>query len=245
MKILAVSRSSDILGQRAVIALMLFILAVGSMAYYRWRYAETKRLRIVDPGKLYRSGQLNARGLEQAIGRFGIRTVINLQEEAPNPALEGESEAKLCQRLGVNYVFLYCDSLGDGDYEAGISPEAVRLFLAIVNDPANQPVLVHCRAGLHRTGVLCANYRLHAQGWSAHAAWAELRAHGYGEDRCSGLSFTFRDYLLPWLSKPAPRAVGSERLPAGWPSQDARLESIATSGCLNNPRAYAESREHP
>lgn len=183
----------------SIITLLLALCVVGSIAYYRLRYSESKRLRVVESGKLYRSGQLNARGLEQAIRRFGIRTVVNLQEEAPNPRLVGVREAELCQRLGVNYVFLYCDSLADEQYQEGVCPEAARIFLSIVNDPTNQPVLVHCRAGLHRTGVLCAFYRIHVQHWDPYAAWAELRANGYGEDRCSGRSFTFRDYLLPSL----------------------------------------------
>ncbi|GBD35704.1 hypothetical protein HRbin36_00818 [bacterium HR36] len=193
--------------QSCVIALLLGILVVGSVGYYRLRYAESKRLRTVDPGKLYRSGQLNARGLQRTIQRFGIRTVINLREEAPNPHLAGCSEAHLCQRLGVTYIFLYCDSLSDEQYQAGQWPEAARLFLDIVRRPENQPVLVHCQAGLHRTGVLCAVYRMRAQNWPPEAAWQELRLNGYGEDRCSGISLTFRDYVLPLLAAPR-HAIG-------------------------------------
>ncbi|MCS7015599.1 MAG: tyrosine-protein phosphatase [Gemmatales bacterium] len=188
--------------QGAVVLALLLFLIVGSTAYYRVSYAEAKRLRIVEPGKLYRSGQLSQRGLERTLRRFGIRTVINLQEEAPNPELGAESEVALCRRLAVRYVFLPCDSLSREQYQAGDWPESARLFLALATDPASQPVLIHCRAGLHRTGVLCAIYRVCAQGWSTEAAWAELCAHGYGDDRCSGLSYTFRDYLLPLWRTP-------------------------------------------
>ncbi|MCS7166591.1 MAG: tyrosine-protein phosphatase [Gemmatales bacterium] len=183
----------------ALVALTLFFVA-GSIGYYRLRYAESKRLRIVDPGKLYRSGQLSSRGLKRAILSFNIRTVINLQEEAPNPQLGNESEASLCRRLGVRYIYLYVDSLSLERHYAGLTPEAARIFLDLVTDPNYQPVLIHCRAGLHRTGILTALYRIHVQNWHADTAWAELRLHGYGEDRCSGRSYTFRDYMLPAFS---------------------------------------------
>ena len=190
--------------QQLVILLLGAGLLLGSFAYYRYRYAATKRLRVVEAGKLYRSGQLSARGLEQAIRQFGIRTVINLREEAPNPNLAGEREAALCQRLGVRYIYLYCEDLTQTDRENGLWPESARLFLDIVGDPDNWPVLVHCQAGLHRTGLLCAIYRVVVQKWEPYRAWHELCANGYGEDRCAGISPGFRDYMLPLLHPRSP-----------------------------------------
>jgi protein-tyrosine phosphatase len=42
------------------------------------------------------------------------------------------------------------------------------------------PVLFHCKAGLHRTGVMGAIYRMEYNGWSRQDAMRELRAHGFG-----------------------------------------------------------------
>lgn len=36
------------------------------------------------------------------------------------------------------------------------TPAQLTQFLALVNDPANQPVYVHCQGGRHRTGVMTA-----------------------------------------------------------------------------------------
>ena len=43
-----------------------------------------------------------------------------------------------------------------------VAPTAAQLtqFLNIVNDPASQPVYVHCVGGRHRTGVMTAAYRI-------------------------------------------------------------------------------------
>jgi protein tyrosine/serine phosphatase len=46
-------------------------------------------------------------------------------------------------------------------------------------DPKNYPVLVHCFAGIHRTGAYTAIYRMEFEGWSNAKAIAEVKACGY------------------------------------------------------------------
>jgi protein-tyrosine phosphatase len=41
-------------------------------------------------------------------------------------------------------------------------------------------VLIHCKAGLHRTGILVAVYRMEYEGWSPADAFREAREHGFG-----------------------------------------------------------------
>ena len=55
--------------------------------YYRWSYETSRRLREVVADKVYRSGCMTAEGLRRAVQQHGIRTVINLMEEAPDPEL--------------------------------------------------------------------------------------------------------------------------------------------------------------
>ena len=57
--------------------------------------------------------------------------------------------------------------------------ENLDAFLRVVDDPANGPVLIHCFAGLHRTGVYCAVYRMEFDRWSNSRAIAEVQACGY------------------------------------------------------------------
>lgn len=45
-----------------------------------------------------------------------------------------------------------------------------------LNDPASQPVLVHCRAGVARTGASVALYRMSVQGWTFDQAISELKS---------------------------------------------------------------------
>jgi hypothetical protein len=46
-------------------------------------------------------------------------------------------------------------------------------------DPNNYPVLVHCWAGIHRTGAYCAIYRMEFDHWTNADAIAELKSMGY------------------------------------------------------------------
>ena len=60
----------------------------------------------------------------------------------------------------------------------------VQKFLALANDPANQPIFVHCKGGRHRTGLVTAVYRMTHDGWNADQAYDEMKkfdfSYGFG-----------------------------------------------------------------
>ncbi len=161
------------------------------VAHYRSSYVHAKRLRVVADGKLYRCGQLPADGFRDAFRRYGIRCVVNLQEEAKDPHIpqtwldswKGEKhvlESELCRQHGVKYVSLDGGVLDHPDQAPGTRPPVIDEFLELLDNPANYPMLIHCKAGLHRTGLLTAVYRLEMQRRSKADAVRELRANGFG-----------------------------------------------------------------
>ena len=54
----------------------------------------------------------------------------------------------------------------------------MELVLSIINDPANQPVFIHCQHGADRTGVVIAVYRLSHDGWTSRRARDEAKRFG-------------------------------------------------------------------
>ena len=95
------------------------------VVYYRYSYTHSKRLREVCAGKLYRSGAMTAAGFREAALRYGIRTIINLQDESPDPAVphgffdrRTERESELCRELNVHYKFLNPDLVHPYDFPA-------------------------------------------------------------------------------------------------------------------------------
>jgi hypothetical protein len=166
------------------------VLAV-PFGYFRAGYVHAKRLRIVADGKLYRSGQLPADGFRDAFRRFGIKTVVNLQEEARDPLIPrtwltswaGKPdvlESELCRQHGVKYIPLDGGVLDHPGGPAGGRPKVIDDFLAICDDPANHPILIHCKAGLHRTGLLTAVYRMEYEKRSQGEVVREMLANGFG-----------------------------------------------------------------
>jgi protein tyrosine/serine phosphatase len=187
------------------------VVLVPPVALYRAQYVHAKRLREVDPGRLYRSGQMTANGFRETIDRYHIKTVVNLQHEDPDPLLvdhwlgKGQiRESELCQQLGVNYKLITPDLLPPGN-TVDMEPPAVKDWLAILDDESNYPILLHCKAGLHRTGRLTAIYRMEYHRWSVGEALRELRANGYG----FVMSSEADEYIIQFLQnyKPRPRGV--------------------------------------
>ena len=103
-------------------------LVVAPFVYYRSQYEHARRFRVVTPGVLYRSGQMTAAGLEEMIQRHHLRTVVNFQNELPDPPLAtdlteselGTAFYQLIKSRGFNVkglciaVMMLADAVGEG-----------------------------------------------------------------------------------------------------------------------------------
>lgn len=140
----------------------------------------SRNFHAVESGVLYRSGQLTPIGLKYALRRHRIKTVVTLRtvRDPDRPYLD-EWEADVCAAHGAWHVRIVPRAWQVDERGEVPAEEVVRAFLAVVDDPANHPVLVHCFAGVHRTGTLCAVYRIEYQGWPADRAIAEMERYGF------------------------------------------------------------------
>ncbi len=198
-------------------ALAVLILCV-PFAYYRYAYTDVKRLRVVEPGVLYRCGQLSADGFTRAVLRLGIRTIVNVQDEdeALDPDVRGNwlnsrtiKESELCRQLGVRYINLKPDLISRRRVPAD-RPEAIDGFLEIMDDPANHPVLLHCRAGLHRTGILAAVYRMEYDRWTPLEVVDEMKEHGFGAFFCTSSNDYVAQYVLSYRPRLVAHRLGAD-----------------------------------
>lgn len=132
----------------ATAALLALTVAVAGGVYV---YVESDgNFHVVDPGTLYRSRQLSGPELAQAIGAYGIRSILNLR--GPNPRSEWyDDEMAVAAAKHVTH------------YDYGISarrpvtPAQLEAILRIIRD-APKPLLVHCMGGADRTGLVSAVY---------------------------------------------------------------------------------------
>ena len=125
-----------------------------------------KKFGIVEPGILLRSGQLHSWQMSSAIKTYGIKTVFSFTYA------DHENEERVCREAGVRRYFHYLP--GDG-----VGPDDPYLrFLEVVRDPANYPVLVHCTAGVQRTGGAVALFRTVVQKGDFEKAIEEMLSYG-------------------------------------------------------------------
>lgn len=179
--------------RRRILAAVIFLVAAGLPAGIWFRahyYGEPRRFAVVESGILYRSGQPYLGELDHVIDTFGVKTILIVREGLSKHVPDEVAHAR---GRGVRVVQVPIKN------QHAIPDEHVAAFFDTVDDPAARPVLVHCSAGRHRTGYLCALYRIERQGWSVDRAVAEmlsfepdmdpnrpelkqLKAHGSGGD---------------------------------------------------------------
>ena len=118
----------------------------------------------------YRGAQPKGRDYAD-LAALGVKTLINLTSDDASP-----DEKAMAQKAGLGYVQIPMNT--------HVVPTIAQLaeFLKIVNDPAKQPVYVHCVGGKHRTGVMTAAYRMSHDGWTAERAFNEMKQYKFGAD---------------------------------------------------------------
>ena len=110
----------------------------------------THNLDVVDPGRLYRSAQMDPADIEKAIRLFKLRTVVNLRGANPGHAWYQE-ERDVCRRLRVGHLDIQWSA------RELPKPERVRALLAVYREDS-YPILIHCYQGADRTGLAAALY---------------------------------------------------------------------------------------
>lgn len=113
---------------------------------------------------LYRSALPDSNALP-ALKQLKIVTVINFLPESDAPWLKASDIKQVQLTYRTNHV-------DDSDVLAALR--------AIQEAEANGPVLMHCKHGSDRTGLMAAMYRVVVQGWSKEDALNEMTQGGFG-----------------------------------------------------------------
>jgi protein tyrosine phosphatase (PTP) superfamily phosphohydrolase (DUF442 family) len=120
----------------------------------------------VSDGRVYRSAQMSSASLASAIRELGIRSVVNLRGD--NTGADWyEAEINTAQQLDVRHF--------DFDLSAGreVTDAQMEKILATI-DHAPKPVLIHCKNGADRSGLVGALYLYGLERQSAGEAGKQL-----------------------------------------------------------------------
>ena len=119
-------------------------------------------LYMVDTG-VYRCAQPDAEAFAE-LEQLGIRSVINLRY------LCSDDQPAKATGLTLHHVKMMASN---SDWD-----KLVKTLRIIKNRQG--PIVIHCKHGSDRTGLVLALYRIVFQGWSKEAAIDELKNGGYG-----------------------------------------------------------------
>jgi protein tyrosine phosphatase (PTP) superfamily phosphohydrolase (DUF442 family) len=147
-----------------------------------------KRLAAVEPGRLYRSGQISPRLVRGVLEELRIGKVVWMLHYDPSRASH-RAEKRAIESLGIEVS--HFPMRGDGTGKIERYADAI----AEVADAQRRgvPVLVHCAAGSRRSAAVVAMYRLLVEGLSVEAAYRELDRFGNRSVQESA--------LLPYLNE--------------------------------------------
>lgn len=130
-----------------------------------------KKWGVVEDGEIYRSGRINPALIEETLKKHGIKTIINLAGKDERFRQEDEISGK----LGIK-IYYYTLQTGGG-FPAKDYAEVIERMLD--SKKTGKPVLIHCAAGVNRTGAVVAVYRVLIQKKTPEEAYKELRLYGW------------------------------------------------------------------
>jgi protein tyrosine/serine phosphatase len=141
-------------------------LAAGSGGAYWGAIQYQGNFHAVSEGQFYRSAQLAAGELRSAIHEHGIRSILNLRGAHPGEAWY-DDEVAVSQALGVAHY-----DYGLSAYRVVTNGQISEILDILRYAP--KPLLVHCKSGADRAGLVSALYRFAGEGASADQADQQL-----------------------------------------------------------------------
>lgn len=115
----------------------------------------------VDRGQLYRSPQLDKEQFQEAIDKLGVKTIINLRGDSDKAWYK--DEVLVAKKNGVLLI-----DIGMSARRLPHREDLIKLLDAFRNAP--RPILIHCKAGVDRTGEASALYQMIYMGKSKEEA---------------------------------------------------------------------------
>lgn len=179
----------------SVTAATALVLAVGLLSSAQTIDNSSSKIRIENFGcineNLYRGAEPSLRDLEN-LKEIGVKTIIDLQREGRS------DEQRQAESLGLKFYRIGMSTTSKP------SPQQIEEFLKIVDDPANQPVFMHCHGGRHRTGLMSAVYRMTHENWTADRAYVEMKQYqfekGFGHGALKRYVYDYYTQLEPSVS---------------------------------------------
>jgi protein tyrosine/serine phosphatase len=169
---------------RRNIIIVVSVVGVIAVALVTWNnvlkaHFVARNFSVVEPGSIYRSGQISQYMIEKTLKKNDIRTIIFLSEDKDltqgvlRPDVTAERET--AKRLGIERFNFPLRGDGTGNLEQ----YANAIEQMVISQRAFKPVLVHCHAGAQRTGAAMAFYHMLIRNRPISEVYEDLLADGH------------------------------------------------------------------
>ena len=152
-----------------ITSLIIGAIALVATAVYLYQVHINYRFMTITEGKVYKSGAMPPEKLTTVVQKHHIKTVIDLRQEEEKDAIAAEHAAMAA--IGVTHVNI-------PSHQAPMQTTVER-YLAVMDDPAVFPVLIHCHHGVSRAVLFSAIYRMEYEGWENEKAHGATRFMTY------------------------------------------------------------------
>ncbi len=146
----------------AAALLMLLVLAVGGYLFVE----EQGNFHPITEGEAYRSAQLDRDELIYYLGKYHIRTVLNLRGSNPDASWYRQEIKTSAEQKVAHYDISLSASAAPPKEDID---EMIQIFRT-----APRPVLIHCQAGADRSGLAAAIWKVVIDGMPKKEAAGQL-----------------------------------------------------------------------
>jgi predicted protein tyrosine phosphatase len=166
---------STLVASRLRFRWILILAIVVGMGVSGWVYRQHHRYKHVaihDPGKVIRCGWVEADVMAELVQKHQVKTVLNLCRPGEMGPDRARQERMAVEAAGAKLIELSLPDIDDP------SSPLIAPHIAVLKDPANYPLIVHCQHGFNRTGRVLTMYDVMFRGKTGEEALSKMPLFG-------------------------------------------------------------------
>lgn len=148
---------------KKTILIVVAAMVLSAVGYYVYSVNINHNFKTISEGKVYKSGVIPPDEIEDYIKEYGIKSVVDLRRPGtndlinnPEKAPELAAEKAAVEAAGGNYFDVGSEQIPD--------QATLDRFYAVMDNPDNYPVLIHCHHGEGRAPLYSAIYQIEYEG---------------------------------------------------------------------------------
>jgi hypothetical protein len=183
---------------RWLFVLLLIAAVAGGYAYRQ--HHRYKHFAVHEPGKVYRCGWVEADVMGELVRTYRVKTVVNLCRPGEMGPTRAKAERRAVAAAGAKLLELSLPDTAD-PYDLRLLPHQ-----AVLSDPENYPIIIHCQHGVNRTARMIAMYEVLVHQADGEAAIYQMPK--FGRRKYDPLEYEFaRNFTQAHLSAPVQTAT--------------------------------------